>query len=79
MLAPVFDQLADEYQGRMRFVTVDIDQSPGLASTYRISGVPSLLLFRDGEVVDRIVGFLPPQMLRQRLDAALATPADCCQ
>jgi thioredoxin 1 len=77
MLAPVLEQIAGDYQGRLRFVKVDIDQSPGLASKYRITGVPSLLLFENGGVVDQIVGALPPQMLRERLDAALATEPAC--
>jgi thioredoxin len=77
MLAPALEQLAAEFAGRVRFVKVNVDDAPELAGRYRITGVPTLLLFRDGAVVDTLVGLAPVTVLRQRLAAvAPDAPAD---
>lgn len=77
MLAPVVEQLAGEFAGRVKFAKVDVDEAPELAARYQISGVPTLLLFQDGRVVDEIVGLAPLGTLRARLRAvAGAAPAE---
>jgi thioredoxin 1 len=58
-LAPTLEVLAKEFEGKATFVKVDIDESPNLAEQYGIEGVPTLLLFKAGEPVDRIVGGQP--------------------
>lgn len=77
MLAPVLAQLAGEFAGRVKFAKVDVDEAPELAARYQISGVPTLLLFQNGRVVDEIVGLVPLGTLRTRLRAvAGAAPAE---
>jgi thioredoxin 1 len=74
MLAPVLEQLAGEFAGRVKFAKVDVDRAPGLAAQYQITGVPTLLLFQNGRVVDEVVGLAPLGALRARL-RAVAGPA----
>lgn len=74
MLAPVLEQLAAEFAGRITFAKVDVDAAPELAARYQITGVPTLLLFQNGRVVDEVVGLVPLGALRARL-RAVAGPA----
>jgi len=71
MVAPILDELADEYDGRINFVKVDVDQNPKTASRYGIMSIPTLLVFKNGEPVSHIVGVRPKGELKQSLDAAL--------
>ena len=71
MVAPVVEELAKEYEGRVRFAKVDVDQNPKTASRYGIMSIPTLLLFKKGEPISNIVGFRPKAELKQSLDAVL--------
>jgi thioredoxin 1 len=75
MLAPLLDQLAQHFAGRIQFFKVNVDFAPELATRYEITGVPTLLFVRDGEVRDRLVGFAAPRALVDKLEA-LAGPAE---
>jgi thioredoxin 1 len=70
-IAPFVDQLADEYQGRAKVAKLDIDDSPGIASKYGIRGVPTLLVFKGGEVVGQQVGAVPKGRIQGLIDGAL--------
>ena len=70
-IAPLVDQLADEYEGRAKITKLDIDESPETAARFQIRGVPTILVFRGGEVVDRQVGLAPKTVLAKKLDDAL--------
>ncbi len=70
-IAPILDELADEYDGRVRITKVDIDQSPQTAQKYGIRGVPSLYMFKNGEVVGQQVGAAPKSTLTALVDKAL--------
>jgi len=59
MLAPVLDELAAEYQGRLKIMKVNVDENPGLAERFEIMGVPSMLLFKAGQLVDSFTGPCP--------------------
>lgn len=72
MLAPVLEQLASQMAGEVQFAKVNVDDSPLTASRFRITGVPTLILFRDGRPVDQVEGFMPPQHLAQWLREATA-------
>jgi thioredoxin 1 len=69
MLAPMLESLGAEYAGRVSLVKLNVDEAPDLASRYQISGVPTLMLFRHGQVVDSLVGVPSIRALRGRLDA----------
>ena len=71
MVAPVVDELADEYEGRVDFAKVNVDESPKIASQYGIMSIPTLILFKDGKPVSNIVGFRPKDELKKSLDAVL--------
>jgi thioredoxin 1 len=73
MLSPLVDELAREYAGRVRVGKLDVDGSPGVASRYGITSIPSLLVFQDGKVVAQRVGALPREELRCWLDAHAAS------
>ena len=68
MLAPVFERLAEEYSGRVKFVKVNVDDEGPLAQQFNISGIPALVLFKDGAVFDSVVGLVPPAELKKKLD-----------
>jgi thioredoxin 1 len=59
MVAPIVNEIADEYDGKLRVVKVDADANPELVITYNVMGIPSLLLFKDGVVIDRVTGYKP--------------------
>ena len=71
MVAPILDELAEEYEGRINFVKVDVDQNPKTATKYGIMSIPTLLIFKNGEPISNIVGLRPKDELKQSLDAAL--------
>lgn len=67
MLAPVFDEVASDMQTQSKFGKVDIDQSLDIARKYDVSTVPTIIVFKDGEVVEKIVGFIPKESLITKL------------
>jgi thioredoxin 1 len=75
MLAPFLEQLAGEFTGRVKFAKLNVDEAPSVAAQYEITGVPTLLVFRDGQLVDSVVGMAPPQALKKWLENALASGA----
>jgi thioredoxin 2 len=72
MVAPVLERLAVRYAGRLKVVKVNVDDSPRTAATYDARSIPTLLLMREGKVVDRVVGAQPEPVLAKAIDAALA-------
>ncbi len=58
-LGPVLDEVANEFEGRVKFVKVNTDENLNTAKNYSISGLPSLLVFKDGKAVERLVGLMP--------------------
>ncbi len=72
MVAPVVEELAEDYDGRVKFVKLNTDENPMTAGQYGIRSIPTLLVFKGGDKVGEIVGFRPKGDLAKRLDAALA-------
>jgi thioredoxin 1 len=70
-IAPLVDQLADEFEGKMKVGKLDIDDAPGVAQRYGIRGVPTLYVFKGGEVVGKMVGAAPKQNIAQLMQRAL--------
>ena len=71
MVAPVVEELAEEYDGRVNFVKVNVDNAPRIASQYGIMSIPTLMLFKAGQPVDTIIGFRPKEELKKSLETAL--------
>jgi thioredoxin 1 len=75
MVAPVVDKVAQTYQGRLKVVKLNTDDSPSIAGKYEVSGIPALILFKGGEPVDRIVGYVPEKQLSAMVEKHLAPAA----
>ena len=71
MVAPVVEELAEEYDGQVEFVKLNTDDNPKVAAKYGIRSIPTLLVFKGGETVGQIVGFRPKSELKKRLDAVV--------
>ena len=71
MVAPVVEELAQEYEGKIRFAKLDVDQNPKTAGKYGIMSIPTLIIFKNGEPVSHVVGFRPKAELKRELDATL--------
>lgn len=72
MVAPVVEELSNEYDGKVKFVKLNTDDNPMIASKFGIRSIPTLLVFKGGELADQVVGFRPKSELAKHLDAALA-------
>ncbi len=72
MVAPVVDELAEEYDGKVKFVKLNTDDNIETASKYGIRSIPTLMVFKGGEAVEQVVGFRPKSELKKSLDKALA-------
>ena len=72
MVAPIVDELAEEYDGKVEFRKLNTDDNPKTAAKYGIRSIPTLLVFKGGEPVGQIIGFRPKGDLKKRLDDALA-------
>ena len=70
MIAPVVEELAVENLGSCKVVKINIDSSPGAAQSYGVSSIPTLMIFKAGEVVERFVGVQPKSKLQEAIDAA---------
>ena len=70
-IAPVLEELADDYQGRAKIVKVDVDTNPNLAARFGIRSIPSLIVFKNGEKVDNVVGGRPKSEFSALLDKHL--------
>jgi thioredoxin 2 len=70
-LAPIIDQIAGEYAGRLKVAKLNTDENPRIGGQYRIMSIPTLLVFRNGEAVDQIVGAVPKGQIEARLQSIL--------
>lgn len=68
MIAPSLEKLAREYAGRVRIAKLNVDENPRTAAQYQVQGIPTMLLVKNGKVVDRIVGALPEPQLRMQVE-----------
>ena len=68
MVAPILDQLASEYAGKVKITKVDVDANQKTAATFSVRSIPTLLFIKDGKVVDQVVGALPKAQLQTYID-----------
>jgi thioredoxin 1 len=71
MVAPVVDEIAQQYQGQIKVVKVNTDENPSVASTYGIRSIPTLMIFKGGQKVDMVVGAVPKTTLASTLEKYL--------
>jgi thioredoxin 1 len=74
-LAPVVDEVASQYEGRLKVMKMDVDRNSSTPMRYGIRGIPALLLFKDGKVADQIVGFVPKDTIEKSVTRVLASVA----
>jgi thioredoxin 1 len=67
-IAPVLDDLAREYKGKVKICKMNVDENPQTPSRYNVRGIPNIVFFKDGEVVEQIVGAVPKEQLRETID-----------
>jgi thioredoxin 1 len=72
MIAPTVEELAKEYEGRIKVAKLNTDENPDIASRYKIMGIPTIMFFKDGEKVDQIVGAVPKPQLKAKIESLLA-------
>jgi len=70
MIGPIMDQLASESDGRYRIAKLNVDENPGISSRYQIASIPTMLIFKDGKLIDRLIGAQPKQAIVERLRLA---------
>jgi len=71
-IAPLLDEIAGEYAGKAKVVKINVDDHQAVAQRYRVSSIPNLIVFKNGQVAQQIVGAVPKSRLSQALDTAIA-------
>jgi thioredoxin 1 len=72
MIAPILDEIATSFAGRVKVVKVDVDANSRTASQFSVMSIPTLLFFKNGKVQDQVVGALPKKMLQEKVEKFLA-------
>ncbi|MDH5460853.1 MAG: thioredoxin [Candidatus Bathyarchaeota archaeon] len=67
LVAPIIEELAQDYAGKILFGKLNVDENQAVAMQYQIMGIPTLLVFKNGKLADRIVGAMPRQVLEQKI------------
>jgi thioredoxin 1 len=70
-IAPILEELAQEYQSKVKIVKVNTDQFQKIASTYEVRGIPNLVFFKGGKIVERVIGAVPKEQLVQVIERVL--------
>ncbi len=73
MVAPIVEELAQEYAGRLKVFKLNTDENPDIAGRYRIMGIPTLMFFRKGQIVDQVVGAVGKSQLKSKIDQLLSS------
>ncbi|MCO6451426.1 MAG: thioredoxin [Caldilineales bacterium] len=72
LIAPVLDEIATEYDGKLKVAKLDVDANPSTAMAYGVMSIPTLLVFKGGKPVERIVGYMPKERLLSRITPHLS-------
>ncbi|TAL22252.1 MAG: thioredoxin [Nitrospirae bacterium] len=72
MIAPTVEELAKEYAGKIKVAKLNTDENPDIASKYKIMGIPTIMFFKDGQRVDQVVGAVPKNQLKSKIDSLLS-------
>lgn len=72
MLGPVIEELAGEFEGKAVISKLNVDENPNTAAQYGIRSIPTMLIFKNGEVVDQMVGAMPKNMIAEKINAQIA-------
>lgn len=72
MVSPIVEELAKDYNGKVEFAKVNVDEAPFVASKYSIMSIPTIMIFKDGKPVEHVIGFKPKDQFKKLLDVMLA-------
>jgi thioredoxin 1 len=72
MVAPIIDELAVEYNGKVKVLKLNTDENPEIAGQYQVMSIPTILIFKNGQPVERLVGAMPKRRFKEVLDSLLA-------
>ncbi len=75
MVAPIIDELAQEYAGKLKVRKLNTDESPEIAGRYQVMSIPTILFFRNGQPVEKLVGARPKRQFKELIDSLLAQPS----
>jgi thioredoxin 1 len=67
MIAPILEEIAEEYDGQLKVAKLDVDQNPQVATQFGVMSIPTLILFKDGESVERLIGYMPKERLLEKI------------
>jgi len=67
MIAPILEEIAEEYDGQLKVAKLDVDQNPQVATQFGIMGIPTMILFKEGEAVERLIGYMPKERLLEKI------------
>ena len=67
MIAPILEEIAEEYDGQLKVTKLDVDQNPQVATQFGIMSIPTMILFKEGEAVERLIGYMPKERLMERI------------
>ena len=70
-VAPIVEELAGEYEGKLKVMKLDVDNNPQTAATYGVQSIPTLLVFKDGKPAERIIGAVPKKVIADKLQSVL--------
>ena len=73
MISPTVEELAKEYSGKLKVMKLNTDENSDIASKYKIMGIPTIMFFKNGEKLDQIVGVVPKQQLKAKIDSFLTS------
>jgi thioredoxin 1 len=67
MIAPILEEIAEEYGDQLKVAKLDVDQNPQVATQFGVMSIPTMILFKDGEAVERLVGYMPKKRLLEKI------------
>jgi thioredoxin 1 len=71
MMGPVFEEISKDYEGKLKFVKVNTENNSNISSQFNITGIPALIITKQGKEVNRLVGFMPKEILKQKINELL--------
>jgi thioredoxin len=75
MIAPILENLAEEYSGSLKITKLDVDHNPQTSMKFGVQSIPTLILFKDGEPIERIIGYMPKERLLQKIKPHIGSAA----